>query len=411
MNESQLPVVLCLLAGASFAACAGDAPKPDATPAPQVDVVAPNPCELPKTAAASPEQTAWQIFVAVNCPTGNSATPLVWETWTEQTCLTDPSNAACAPNATTRMLHGSHLKLRGALPTVPLINECNAMLTKATAVGKFAPLARFVPSNLAAAPTFCEEVFINRAELAYIQAPAPGQTLTTLAAQNTYVTTGATIDFPTDAVEVKADWIPASSLVAPTFDCVNPPAGLVTETIGGQCYALAGMHISSKLYPNWLWATFEPQSTITNPNRCKTDLYGECVDAYGSTPPTSQGADTTLTPAVSQLMAAAKLAPAFTNYRLTGAQTDFTNATVTELGSSFVEFNAEVLPHQASCITCHYSARFDNSTNPPTGGSGRPPKGSVNVGGPTQQPPNLISEDFSWLLGFMPQTATAAAPK
>ncbi len=108
--------------------------------------------------------------------------------------------------------------------------------------GPFATLARFVPSNLAAAPTFCEEVFINRAELAYIQAPVPGQTLTTLAAQNNYVTTGATINFPTDAVEVKADWIPASSLVAPSFDCVNPPAGLVTETIGGQCYALAWVY-------------------------------------------------------------------------------------------------------------------------------------------------------------------------
>jgi hypothetical protein len=172
------------------------------------------------------------------------------------------------------------------------------------------------------------------------------------------------------------------------------------------------MHISSKLYPNWLWATFEPQSPITNPNRCKTDLYGECVDAYGSNPATSQGADTALTPAVAQLIAAAKLAPAFANYRLTGAQTDFTNATVTELGSSFVEFNAQVLPHQASCITCHNSARFDNSTNPPTGGSGAPPAGSVNIGGPTPQPPNLISQDFSWLLGIMPAgAATPAAPK
>lgn len=390
------------LAASLYAGCSG--PKPP----PELQAVT-DPCALPTAPAATPEETAWKIFVAINCPSKDAATPLVWETWTEQTCIQTPTDPACAAGRTSRTLHASQLAKLLTTTTVPLSQECSSMLTTATAVGSLAPLAPFVPGNLAAAPLFCEEVFVNAAELAYTTAPAPGHTLTTLAGQNAYVTQVKAISFPTDAVEVKADWIPAASLVAPNnFDCTNPPPGIFTETINGQCYALAGMHISSKLYPNWLWATFEPQYANTNPNRCKPELYGECVDAWGSDPAKSQGADTAQTPALAALMAQAKLAPAFSNYRLTGAQTDFTNATVTELGSSFVEFNAQVLPHQASCITCHNSARFDNSTNPPTGGAGAPPAGSVNVGGPTPQPPNLVSEDFSWFLGIMPAGAATA---
>ena len=49
------------------------------------------------------------------------------------------------------------------------------------------------------------------------------------------------------------------------------------------------------------------------------------------------------------------LATAFSNYRLTGVQTDFADPPSTggQLGSSFVEFNAQVGAGQASCITCH----------------------------------------------------------
>ena len=218
-------------------------------------------------------------------------------------------------------------------------------------------------------------------------------------------------------MEVKADWVPVSSFTesvaadgtkSPAFDCAKPPSGLLTETIDGTCYGLAGMHISSKLYPNWAWSTFEPQFATTNPNRCNPSLYSACTDSFGSNPATSQGADTALTPAVSAMMAAAKLPAALANYRLTGAQTDYVNATVTPLGSSFVEFNAQVLPGQASCITCHNSARFDNSKTPPASGQGGP-LGGVNVGKPPVLPSNLVPDDFSWFLNFMPASPPAAA--
>lgn len=410
MNHRTLtilaPSAMALAASLLFVAC-GAPPKVTPPPVtPKVEtapVVAADPCALPTSPAATPEQTAWQIFVAINCASGDATKPLLWETWTEQTCIQQPTNPSCTAGSTVRTLHASNLARRLVKTTVPLSTECQPMMTTASAVGALAPLLPFVPGNLGTAPTFCEEVFVNTAELAYVNAPAAGQSLTTLTGQNAYVTSGKTITFPAGAVEVKADWMPATALTAATtFDCASPPPGLLTETINGACYALVGMHISSKLYPNWLWATFEPQNVNTNPNRCKPTLYSACTDAWGSNPATSQGTDTALTPAVASMMIKAKLPTALNNYRLTGAQTDFTDATVTGLGSSFVEFNAGVLPDQASCITCHNSARFDNSTTPPTPGDGAPPKGSVNIGGPTPQPPNLVSEDFSWFLAFMP---------
>lgn len=377
------------------------AAKPEPAPPPPAAVDA---CAVPTKPAATPEETAWQLFVAINCASGDTAKPLAWQTWTEQTCIVNPGDPDCAAGASKRFLHGSRLRAQLAKDvTVPLADDCQPMVTAANAPAALKP---FVPTNLAADAKFCEEVFLNKAEMAYVDAPAAGHSLRTLTSQNAYVAAGNTINFPTDAVEVKANWLPAASLAQP-FTCDAPPAGVYTETIDGTCYALVGMHISSKLYPNWLWATFEPQNATTNPNRCKPDLYGACNDAWGSNPAVSEGAETQVTPALDALMTAAKLPAALRNYRLTGAQIDYVDNTVTQLGSSFVELNAQVLPGQASCITCHAAAKYDNATTPPTGGNGGPAGNPVGV--PTPQPPNWISQDFSWFLGILPAAPPASA--
>jgi len=109
-------------------------------------------------------------------------------------------------------------------------------------------------------------------------------------------------------------------------------------------------------------------------------------------------------------MALAKLNPAFNNYFLTGVQTQFVNAqgTPIPLGNSFTEYNAGVPPGKASCITCHNYA-FAGTTNvgfplngwPFTGYACNQPNAKVSCLPPSGQ--NWTSEDFSWLLGIMPQ--------
>lgn len=413
MRPCRNAVVLALvgLAALTFAGCGYQdptppppAPTPAATPAsaPVADA-----CAFPTAPAATLEETAWQLFVASTCPT-TGAHPLTFENWTEQSCLLNPGSCGGDTAAKKRRLHASHLKENLAHG---LAGDCSPMTTVASAQKNAPSLVPFVPTNLASGAQFCEEVFVNQPEVDYIQQPAPGQSLLTLTQQAAYVASGATISFPTSAVEIKADWVPANALNPAAFDCSKPSPDIYTEVINGICYALTGVHISSKLYPNWLWATFEPQFTATNPNRCKPDLYNSCSDPWGSHPAESTGQPTQITPALAALMDQARLAPAFRNYRLVGVQNNFVDSNTTPLGNSFVEFNAEVPAQQASCITCHSYARFDSSQTPPQENPNFGPfPGDPATGqSPAAQPP-WQSQDFSWLLGILPQQASTQTP-
>jgi hypothetical protein len=114
-------------------------------------------------------------------------------------------------------------------------------------------------------------------------------------------------------------------------------------------------------------------------------------------------------------MQSANLPAVFKNYYLTGVQTQHVvNGQPTQLGNSFVEFNAGVQPQQASCITCHNYAYAGTSAQ------GAAPSGWPNIGyacntsGASQScagnvPGATTTEDFSWLLNFlMPASADAA---
>ncbi len=119
----------------------------------------------------------------------------------------------------------------------------------------------------------CEEVRLNGAAEDYVAGSGfvdrPQQVLAANSAGG--------IAFSKPSIEIKADWIFLPSI---GVDCNNLPASLTgnlhIETINGNCYALAGISLTSKLL-NWLWATWEPQNSVTNPNRCEvlgcTDLY------------------------------------------------------------------------------------------------------------------------------------------
>jgi hypothetical protein len=417
-RELSIRAVACAaLFGSLFllADCSSKSPEQESKGAPVAGQPAPpaNPCVLPTAMASSNEQTAWQIFVAANCVTSGG---LTWSTWTEQTCFVNPSSCA-GQKATGHRLHASLLQERRRLRTAPLavapLPPCQSMTTKTTPQLP-ADMLPFVPANLAKNPRFCEEVFVDPSEASFVTAPSSGNSLTTLTAQVAYTASapGGAITFPTPGVEIKADWLPADS-ITPSFNCTdNAPAGVYTEVIEGKCYALVGMHFTSKLLPNWLWATFEPQNTMTNPNRCNPGLYNSCNDPWGSAPATSTGAMTNQTADLKALMVAAKLPPAFSNYRLVAAQSVYVDGSgqAIQLGNSFTEFNAQVDVHQASCITCHSYAMAATSQPPKENPNFGAFPGDPGIGNPGQ-PPALpsgqkwVSQDFSWMLGIMPASA------
>ena len=98
--------------------------------------VAPAACQLPTQKMGSQEQTAWQLFVAMNCVVKTPQGPkLTWETWTEQTCWLNPSSPGCN-GATDRKRFtqaASMLAVRGKLK-LPAggggLAGCSPMLTR-----------------------------------------------------------------------------------------------------------------------------------------------------------------------------------------------------------------------------------------------------------------------------------------
>lgn len=369
---------------------------------------------------------AWTLFLQAMAPADGS---LTFETWTEQCQLSSemvgcPSGgsataAKAADNGKRRILHGSVFSQAKKIAG----DECSAMTTT--------PIDGYpAPSNLSRNAVFCEEVFVSPSEAAFVK-----RNLTTLVAQQTYGNPrNGTINFPgtgtndprldLDSLELKVDWVPATSYKDPTFACPDPTNSLYTETINGTCYALAAIHITSKIMPTWLWATFEPASNVTNPNRCDPKLYGACLDIWGTASgrPYGKGQTAQQSPELRQAMAEAHLNPAFNNYFLTGVQTQFVDnyGKPISLGNSFIEFNQRVPPGKSSCITCHQYASFDGKQpvhGAPENNFGRPPHGWPSIGYACNQNqkdnclPTLshaTTQDFSWMLGLMPYSETSA---
>jgi hypothetical protein len=223
-------------------------------------------CAFPTAPAATTEETAWRLFIAANCP--GSGTKVVWENWIEQSQLYPASAGGVAALAArpVKRLHGSPLaralsgQLRGLRALLTPSTDCDNM--------------RGPPSNVIKNAKICEEARLNPEAAKFVTSNnyqvRKGQTT---AAQN-----GTDIQFTAPSIEVKVDWIPGTDF-KPPFTCANPPKDVHVEEIDGTCYAMAGMHISSKLTKNWIWATFEPQSMLTNPLRCIT--FGNCNDPWG----------------------------------------------------------------------------------------------------------------------------------
>jgi hypothetical protein len=343
-------------------------------------------CAFPTSPASSAEETAWQLFVAANCP--GTGSQVVWESWIEQSELY-PAGAAVAAAAgqAPPRLHGSPLaralQLRsGGLAAAILApsTECNKM--------------RGPPANVIKDATVCEEAHLNPEAQAFIVS----QKFQTRAGQTAAAARGGDFDFPPAAIEVKVDWIPASDF-NPPFTCSDPPSGVRVATVDGSCYAMAGMHIASKLLNNWLWATFEPQSMVTNPLRCIT--FGPCNDSWGATPATSNGGpggSTQLKPELEKLMKQANLAPEFLNYRLDGVQTDFTSTwgKALYLGNSIIEGeNVGMTINTASCITCHSISSIKKD-----GTDGISVLGPGPTGPQYQPPADWVSRDFVWSLSL-----------
>jgi hypothetical protein len=284
-----------------------------------------------------PDQLAWQLFIQVNSRAGG--TNSLFETFASDTDTFQP-NPRYPATAVASVLRP---------PILPTVAREAAL-----ANGELLPA---VPPDVTLTT---EETRRNKAAFDFI------------VQNNLYKISGLKaafgkeLSFPTDAIEVKANWVAVDRIPAFTRNQVTvaqaPQFFHINTANDGKQYALVAMHVISKLVPNWTWATFENRF---NPGRC--DIIG-CRDSFGAQtpvvlpmqPPKQIYPDCVKSAALQALLAQADIEPAYASYCLKGSQSDFVDNVGLDIrvGNSVTE---STFVGTASCMTCHGRAAFDST--------------------------------------------------
>ena len=197
----------------------------------------------------------------------------------------------------------------------------------------------------------------------------------------------APVAFPPSAMEIKASW----RILDPVKDKDRMGHYLVAKALlpqqGGAppftvTVGLTGLHITSKLVPQWAWITFEQVDNAETTG----------VTAKLPIDPAAQAANEKF----QQALAGTPLA----SYRLMGVQTAFTDAgKPTLLANTQIETYFQT---SSSCITCHALASIGPSSKPRfelfhlvagnlEGYTGDPPAAPFGPG-----PEQYVKLDFVW---------------
>ena len=412
--------------------------------------------EGPNPGMTDPDQVAWQLFTQVTTPAGSGLTFMGWASdgdtfkpnaqWPTGAATQDGIDARPAVIPTIGQTGSSKLgaprrPTADAAPAAEGAPAANAQAPAAEAATNTQAPAASTRTAAAAAPApaptsgnpleifppppttepgnssfLIEEVRRNQPAFNYIVS----NNLNSLSGLKAAFANTMTVSFPTDAIEVKTNWLPVSQL-ATYYPTAQASDFYVTQE-NGVDYALIAMHINSKQVPNWTWATFEHQ---LNPGRCD---YMGCHDAFGATVPDVPAADNQganqgtvyanceKTPALQAMMTGAGLPAVFANYCLKGSQTEWTdnNGLAIRVANSVTEYTFAQL---GSCMTCHGMANFDANGKPTTNAGFDPnahigpidPKYYWNLAGGGGPPyyegqPNItrraVSADFVWSIPF-----------
>jgi hypothetical protein len=165
-----------------------------------------------------------------------------------------------------------------------------------------------------------------------------------------------TFAFPKDTLEIKASW----RILEPGQDGSRywTAIGVYRDNhrqIHIARIGLTGLHVISKVLPNWYWMTFEQVDNATTTFKYRL---GEKSDAVG--PNTNY--DEALDP-VNKLWQQALTGTKWRYYALMGTQTQFVNSSqqATVLGSTQME---TYFQPNSSCISCHKLTSIGPMTNP-----------------------------------------------
>lgn len=287
----------------------------------------------------SPDLAAWEVFAQAVAPSGASgATQLEFETW-----------------ASDEDMFGESPPHWPTVGEAPRDGECKQIFDRDAAAAAGFPEDGCIE----------EEVRRNWATFRYFVS----HDLTSRAGLARAFEEGLKIDPPADSVQVKADWMRIGDLarwVQMDEDDVRRVYYTKRERDGevDTEYALVGLHLNSKRWKNWIWATFEHR---LNPGRC--DDIG-CHDTFGAATPHIPGGkpanqnygDCPKNPELAAMLANVGLSPVWLNYCLKGSQVAFSekDGRPKLLGNSVIDrINGHIPTASSSCMSCHALASFN----------------------------------------------------
>lgn len=308
----------------------------------------------PAVAIRNPDLFAWQMFVAVTWPADvekrTAATdkplgtpgPMVFETWplTDQVYLP-----------------------KGAKPVswdeIPWKEPRQAT---SRAVPRQVALFREVePVPPGDGDNEQEEIRYNRPTFDYVR----DNGLYSIEGQQRFFYDRRPVDFPVDSVVIKVTWRVIDEADKPRYQWET-----FTDPKTGKSftYGLTAMHLTSKVLPNWHWATFEHIDNRFRHGTFDEGWMNPSRDAAACPPdnldcnriPTGFGLEGTH----------------WENYRLRGSMVSYTDA----IGNPVILANSELetgMQQTSSCMSCHTRSTIGPSQNVASAfATGAAPKGT-----------------------------------
>jgi hypothetical protein len=289
--------------------------------------------------SASPEDLAWAWFIALNTPlTGPQ--PKTWEGWRQTSAV--------------YLADGSKPLPWGQLPPVPPAVIAQAQQQGLDTTLPFHNLDSVLQvDGLALRDTFRQDVryqlLMNRDTFQYIY----DQGLYNVNGQDALARAGGRADFPNTAFELKTSWIWIGAdqarydqlkdkfYIVNAYYAVVDGSGKPTGIYRVGRAAMSGMHIISKLIPQWLWTTFQ---------NVADDQFTEAKNELPMSP-AAKAANDKYRPLLQTI------GSIFANYQLWGAQWQFVDANKNPvlLANSQIE---SAFQSSSSCITCHSTASY-----------------------------------------------------
>ena len=349
-------------------------------------------------AGQSPDFAAWTVLARVAAPVrGRAGAATEFETWASDRTLFG-TNPPDWPKADT---------VSNTPRQSPVGQLSRGMVVLGDAIQTCAPPHAKGAGGFPLAACIWEDVRYNRPSFDYVVS----HDLFSRAGLAAAARRSMPVDFPSDAIIIKADWIKLRDL-QDWQDHRLPPDAIrrvyFTQDVDDHSaqteYVLLSLHVSTKQIKNWIWSDFEHE---LNPGRC--DDIG-CHDGFGaaeadvgprnapSAPPSDASRNRfygacAKTAALEAMLKAAGLPDAWRHYCLKGTQVDYVRADGSDvlLGNSVIErINSNVPVVRSSCMTCHAAAAFDRA-----GAPGTVPDGPVGLFGrrPTK---DMIPSDFVW---------------